>query len=793
MITHDPTFEVLAQKPIKETDVQVARQILDQDTLEYVDDTLVWNSSDVLMSVNIDSVGSFLGATTKKAVVKMIGIISDAQAKDMFQVRLGLYNLDPSVSGYNYISQGYFIVNDVAYDYDLGSTTVTMYDHMWYAQQTQYSDANISTPFIYPTTVQGLAEQMATAIGLELDTSFADLPNFDHAITVDLYKTISGTTLLGVIQEIAGATGTTARVSDRKLVFSQFSISSENLDSNNLKTLKIGKKFGPVTTVVLGRVPQNDNILISRIPPVNNIITDIDTEANVVIVIDHGMPDGNLVQFESTGSLPAPLVADKSYYIYTNGNADSFAIALTYADAIAGTNLIDLEPLNVASPIVPYSFGSPYYGYYDSFINESIITMVNLNDQEIQINNNQIVDGDRETFLPPLYGALVGLEWNEVKADTVGLGWHEVGDVIQFTQGPKTVNAFVTEIHLVLAGSVKENLISTIPNVDSVNHQTAGGVVKTVYNTEIKVDKQANEITSIVSKQDTFEGQTTTNFSEIYQNLAEILLTIQKSGGGNLLLNSVGFAKDSNTEDAVGATYDKLQFWQYNPSYTISTNGTITSSSSSDSQNAGGVSGQVVQMTGTDVLMTQRVNLAANKSLSLGLRVHNLASAGTATITLSNTVDTFTLNIDDATSHNWEEFKIEDFSTTVPWLDIEIKVDNATQFMFTDLRLLYGANLQSWIQASTEILTTNVQFSNLGMRIFDNIHDTETQVTYNEFSTRRKADGVVLFEADDSGVVTNDLRINGSTTYASNGTIVIKQITVPSGSTLAGIAFVKVV
>ncbi len=792
MIAHDPTFEALAQAPIKESNVQVARQIQDPDTLEYSDDTLVWTSADLLMSVNIDAVGSFLGATTKKAVVKMIGIVNTASAGDLFQIRLGLYNLDPSVSGFEYISEGYFKVSEVTFDYEAGATTVTMYDHMWSAQQTQYEDANNTTPFTYPTTVQGLAEQMAVVLGLELDTSFSDLPNAAQPISVDLYKTISGTTLLAVIQEIAGATGSTARVSDLKLMFSSYSISSENLDSDTLKTLKIGKKFGPVTTVVLGRVPQNDNILISRITPVNNIITDFDTESNTVVVIDHGMPDGNLVRFESTGNLPAPLIADQNYYIYTNGSEDSFALALTYEDALAGTNLIDLLPLDVAAPIIPYSFGSPYYGYYDSFINESIITMVALGDQEIQINNNQIVDGDRETFLPPLFAALVGIEWNEVKSDTVGMGWHEVGDVIQFTQGPRTVNAFISEIHMVLAGSVKENLISTIPDVNSVNHQTAGGVIKTVYNTEIKVDKQQNEITSIVSKQDTFEGQTVENFSEIYQNLAQILLTIQKSGGGNLLLNSVGFAKDTVT-DVDDVTYDKLQFWDYNPSYEIDTNGAITSSSSSDSQISGGVSGQVVQMVGHDVYMTQRVNLAANKSLSFGLRVKNLIGAGTATITLSNTVDTFTLNIDDTTGHVWEEFKLEDFATTVPWLDVKIQVTDATQFMFTDLRLLYGANLQSWIQASTEILTTNVQFSNLGMRIFDNIHDTETQVTYNEFSTRRKADGVVLFEADDSGVVTNDLSIKGSTSYVNGGNTVIKQITIPNSSGLAGIAFIKVV
>ena len=85
-----------------------------------------------------------------------------------------------------------------------------------------------------------------------------------------------------------------------------------------------------------------------------------------------------------------------------------------------------------------------------------------------------------------------------------------------------------------------------------------------------------------------------------------------------------------------------------------------------------------------------------------------------------------------------------------------------------------------------------MQFTKNGMRIFDSVHDTETQVTYNEFSTRRKADGVILFEADDTGVVTRDLGIKGQTTYNDSAGGVIKQVTIPKSSALAGIAFILV-
>jgi hypothetical protein len=767
MITHDSTFETLALAPIKQTNTIVARQFADP--YGYYDDGLTWASSDLLMSVKVDAVGQFLGTVTKKAVVKLLGIVTGYAVNDMFQVRVGIYNNDPSVSGFDYVSQGFFIVDNIAYDYESGSTTITMYDHMWSAQHTSYTDTTVSTGFTYPATVSVLAQQMASAIGVDLMAGFSSLPNASYNILVDPYLTISNATLATVIQEIAQTTGTTARITNTTLTFSQYSVSSENLDSSALKTLKIGKPYGPVTSVVLGRIPQNDNVVIARTSPLANTISSINTTTDLITVTSHGMSNGNLVQIESSGTLPAPLVAGVNYYVYTAGNTNTFALTPTYADGIAGTNIIDLTTPGTGTIILSH-----------------------LTTQEVQINNNQIMDDDRITLLPNLYSKLVGIGWNEVKSSTVGLGWHEVGDVIQFTQGTSTYKAFLSEVHLSFEGGIKEDLVSVIPDVATINYQTAGGVLKTIYNTEIKVDKQGNSITSVVSQQDIFATQTTNNFTQLYQDLSNILLTIQKSGGGNLALNSVGFATEAGVDNA-SVGYTKLSFWDYNPSYQISTHGAVSSFSSSESQNAGGTSGQAIQMSGASIYISQRINVAANTPLSFALRVKNAIGTGSATITISNTTDTFTIPISSATAYIWDELKLENFVSSMSWVDVKIQVTSATAFLFTDLRLLYGTTLQGWVQSSSEILSTNVQFSKLGMKIFDNVHDTETQVTYNEFSTRRKADNVVLFEADDSGVVTNDLSIKGSTTYVSGVDNVVKQVTIPASSALAGIAFIKAV
>lgn len=767
MIVHDSTFEDLAKAPVKQVDVVVARQFLD--TYGYLDDGLTWTSSDLLMEVKIDIVGQVLGTVTKKATVRLLGIVDGFEVKNLFQVRLGLYDNDSSVPGFNYISEGFFLVDTIDYDYEAGSTTITMYDHMWTATKTPYTTALPENAVTYPITIEAFAEQVAAVLDINLMAGFDQLPNFDYEIAQDLYSLINGATVATAIRDIAGATGTTARITDTTLVFAPYEPLSENLTSSELKTLKIGDTYGPVTSVVLGRVPQNDNIAIVSTAPSANLVSGVDTGTNLITLTGHAMLDGNMIQITSTGTLPAPLVEGQEYYVFTNDEEDTFALAPTYNDGVAGTNLIDLTTTGTGD-----------------------ITIPTLPVREIQINNNEILDDDRQDLIAPLYNVLSGLDWTDVKADTVGLGWHEGGDVISFTQGSETFKAWLSEIHLVLAGSIKEQLVSIVPEVASINYAAAGGIISSIYNTEIKVDKQNQEIVSVVSRQDTLEGVVNENFTQINQDVDDVLITIQRAGGGNILYNSVGFAKET-FRDADDIAYDKLLYWTYNDPYDIDDNGRATSYSSSESQSAGGISGQVVEMSGIDMSISQRVTIGAGVPLCFALRVKNIIGTGTATITLENDLDSWEIEIDDAQTYDWVEFKQENFQTSQPWLDVTIQIDNADKFAFTDLRLMYGSTTQGWVQANGEILSANVQFTTEGVRVFDSLHDTETRMTFNEFSTRRKSDNAILFEADDLGVITNNLSVKGRTSYIRDDETIIKQITVGSSNPKSGLAFIKVV
>lgn len=818
MITHDTQFETLAKAPIKQTHTVVSRQEQLENFAGFVDDGIVTlRGDDLLTSVKIDSSGELLGTVARKASLNICAVPADPEYEpievgDVFRIRLGVNptsNDDEPYENYNYISQGLFIVDEIKHDLDKGTTIVEMSDHMLRAGSSLYSGSTMSS-LVYddelePVTVEVLATELANVMQVSLMNDFSNLPNADHVIIQDLYSNMSNVTLRDVAREIASATGTTARVSEGVLTFVPFTVYDETLTPTTLKTLTVGENYGPITSVILGRVPQNDNI--AQINPVllADTITNVDVINNLITVVSSGLQDGSLVQLQvdsgSAGLLPAPLESGVSYYAYTNGSSDTFALTPTYDDAIAGTNVIDLTTTGTGS-----------------------FSLSNLATQEVQVNNNQILDNYRQDLLPPLYRSLLGIGWTEVKATTTGLGWFEVGDVIKFNEGSNTVQAFITEIKLTFDGGVKETLGSKIPDFQTINYQTAGGILKTLYNTEIKVDKQAQDITSVVEQQVVYENLVQSNFTELYQNIEQILLTVQRTGGGNLILNSVGFAKD-RANDASDVTFDKLTEWVYNDNYDIVTNGEVASYSSSESQNAGGISGQVIEMKGLDVKISQTIDVAVGPYLSMAMRVKNGLVTGSARIAIYD--DTTDLLMQDRNGndleivldtnkiYDWEEIGFvannnedpeqpEDpeppiIPTPGPFIAentrirVEISTIDADKFMFTDLRMAYGEAPQGWVQSAAEILSTNVQFTKDGMKIFDNVHDTETQVTYNQFATRRRGgDNEILFEADDTGVTTRDLSVKGSTSYYDiDDELVIRQITIPIESGRGGIAFTK--
>lgn len=114
---------------------------------------------------------------------------------------------------------------------------------------------------------------------------------------------------------------------------------------------------------------------------------------------------------------------------------------------------------------------------------------------EIKIINNYIIDSDRVTYLDPIFDSLLDLSYFPFEANTVGLGWFEIGDRISVADNENNLTeCIVWSIDLTVSGGIQEKLSAGIPDKTSTNYKYAGVVGQTIKNVQIIVDHQQGEI-----------------------------------------------------------------------------------------------------------------------------------------------------------------------------------------------------------------------------------------------------------------------------------------------------------
>ncbi len=95
----------------------------------------------------------------------------------------------------------------------------------------------------------------------------------------------------------------------------------------------------------------------------------VDATSNEISLTAHGYATGQLAEFTTTGTLPAPLLVSTDYYLIVV-DANTFMVAASLEDAEAGdeinlsdqgssgaTNTVDIEDLTGASVVLQKSLG----------------------------------------------------------------------------------------------------------------------------------------------------------------------------------------------------------------------------------------------------------------------------------------------------------------------------------------------------------------------------------------------------------------------------------------------------
>lgn len=384
---------------------------------------------------------------------------------------------------------------------------------------------------------------------------------------------------------------------------------------------------------------------------------------------------------------------------------------------------------------------------------------------EVKLANNEILDDDRESLAQPILDAVDGFYFYPFEATTEGHGWYEVGDRVAITDGTNTWEVVITDIKLTIDGSLKEVIKGIAPDESTTNYALAGGITKTVYNTEIKVDKQGQEITSVVSRQDSFENQTLENFSQITQNISSVVTTIQTTGGSNMLHNSVGYNIDTD---------GNLVNW--------TKTGAITAESSPESVSYGALSGNQISLAASSSIK-QRVTVSPDLLYTLSFRVKKNVS-GTATIRLTNGTDNYSVTIPSNESQLWKDFSIVGVKPSESYFDVIVSTDSSvTLFAITDLMLATGDSIVPWVSAADEILSKQVAIDQNGVKVSSSTNNDYVQLDEFGLNGYHNGENVLTLQQD----VTEVAKLKSREQIAMPP---IKIVPITSGDN-AGWAFVK--
>jgi len=356
---------------------------------------------------------------------------------------------------------------------------------------------------------------------------------------------------------------------------------------------------------------------------------------------------------------------------------------------------------------------------------------------EIKIENNEIIDKRREEVAEDIFPYFDGTEYYPFIAKTVGFGYYEIGDRLNIIDAEGTTrNVRVMGMKLTIDGGITETLYSSEPSKTSTNYSTAGGLNNRIKNTEIVVDKQQQLIQSVVEQIDTLDGVVNENYTEIMQTIDNITQTVQKSGGMNLLKNSAFFQYDNAGIPTI---------------WTTTGAGTVNIQASSEAIANGSLSGNIITLKGTKVAQTipaliDLVSTPEDKKIYYSFRVMvKKGIIGTATVKVSNAIESYEVVIPNGTPANYQEVKFDALLPQANNYKVELSGSSDSDATFTDAMFNIGKYSTPWQQANGEILNTNVTINENGIIVKSSIYAGDyTAITPLEFSGYAKIGSSII-------------------------------------------------
>lgn len=333
---------------------------------------------------------------------------------------------------------------------------------------------------------------------------------------------------------------------------------------------------------------------------------------------------------------------------------------------------------------------------------------------EFKIENNEIVDKDRDSAMLPIYNSLHGINFYPFETSTEGLGWYEIGDQLDIVNDKGDIfNCSVFNFSISIDGGIKETLKATAETKTQTQYQYATTIAKRVKNTEIIVNKQEQYIEQLVTDMYEEDGIIHENFTKTYQDIQNIINSVQNSGGSNLIKNSVMFAYDNDG----------------NPNnWETEGDGTLEINSSAEASSNGSLSGHVFILNNKTVRQRVTVKIddedipADQKTYYTFSTKIKKGAVGSCYVKMYNSNEEYIIELKSGETAFYKEFEIKELLPKDTYYDVEFYGSADSEAVFTDSMLAVGSYKSQWQQASGEIMNTQVNINLDGILVKSSVY-----------------------------------------------------------------------
>lgn len=443
----------------------------------------------VMKCLDIEIDGELLEETSAIVGIAIAGkaVAGVSSATDDNSIKFAKFGVKaPYDTDYSYIQYGTHLIKEAKRDEESQTISLECYDLMLQSM----IPYDLTLNYKQGITVKGLLDAICDRLGWK--KGYTTFYNCD--VLVDEEKYDISDTFRDALDDIAEVAGAMIGFVDDALTVIYPTNSGEVIDEENLKSLTMGKKYGPINSVVIARTPQEDNIY----------------------------------------------------------KKDANSIAK--------------------------------YGM-----------------TEIRIENNQIIDTHREDFMDGVCAALFGLSFELYELESFGIGYLNFGDffAIKTADGVEHKALMLCD-DLQITQGVKEESKLEEPEVTATDYSAASKTDKTLRKTILRVDKQDNKITALVTKTDEMASglADVTKKAELIMDAESVDIKISEAIGG---IDSI--------ETSTGYTFDK--------------DGLNIHKDGEEMHNTLDNTGMYVRRSGTDILTANNdgvnaINLTARKYLIIG-------------------------------------------------------------------------------------------------------------------------------------------------------------------------------